>query len=107
MIGKKLTKKTYTQGAMWCNANNARINPDTWIIETIPEPTVEETKENLRQMRNRFLKYSDEWAVADRPQTEEVLAHLSWRQYLRNYTNQENWWKQPPLTFEEWTAQKK
>ena len=59
-------------------------------------------KECIRKKRNNILNLSDEWGVSDRPQTEEVLEHKKWREYLRNYTQQENWWEQNPLTFEEW-----
>lgn len=47
-IGDKLDKHNYTKGAIWCNENNAVINPDTWIIEAIPEPTLKEVKDQKR-----------------------------------------------------------
>lgn len=40
-IGDKLTKDNYTQGAFWCNENNATINED-WVIIEIPQPSEEE-----------------------------------------------------------------
>lgn len=46
-IGDKLTKENYTQGAIWCNANNCVINPVTWVIEEAPqapEPTYAEKR---------------------------------------------------------------
>ena len=102
MLGKKLTEETYTEGAIWCNENNAQINPDTWVIEEIPDLSIAELKQKNRNERNWLLRSSDEWGVADRPQTDEVKSHLIWREYLRNYTNAENWWENPPLTYEEW-----
>ena len=102
MLGQKLTEETYTEGAIWCNENNARINPETWIVEKIPEPTPEELKGINRELRNQLLRGSDEWGVADRPQTDIVKLHLEWREYLRNYTNNDNWWENPPLTYNEW-----
>jgi len=102
MLGQKLTEETYVQGAIWCNENNAQINPDTWIIEKIPDPTQEDLKYINRERRNWLLRSSDEWGVSDRPQTDDVKLHLEWREYLRNYTKLENWWKNPPLTYEEW-----
>lgn len=59
MLGQKLTEETYTEGAIWCNENHARINPETWIIEKIPEPTPEELKGINRELRNRLLRGSD------------------------------------------------
>lgn len=44
-IGDKLTKENYTKGAIWCNENNAVINPNTWIIEYKPKPSEEELKQ--------------------------------------------------------------
>ena len=46
-IGQVLTKENYTQGAIWCNANNAHIDKQDgqYVIvanATIPEPTLEE-----------------------------------------------------------------
>ena len=46
-IGDKLTKENYTQGAIWCNANNAHIEKQggQYVIVAnapIPEPTIEE-----------------------------------------------------------------
>jgi hypothetical protein len=48
-IGDKLTKENYTQGAIWCNENNATINED-WVIVEIPVhiPTNEDIS-NMRQ----------------------------------------------------------
>ena len=46
-IGQVLTKENYTQGAIWCNANNAHIDAKDgqYVIVAnppIPEPTLEE-----------------------------------------------------------------
>lgn len=46
-IGQVLTKDNYTQGAIWCNSNNAHIEAKDgqYIIVAnapIPEPTLEE-----------------------------------------------------------------
>ena len=46
-IGQVLTKENYTQGAIWCNANNAHIDKQDgqYVIvanATIPEPPLEE-----------------------------------------------------------------
>ena len=49
-IGNKLTKENYTKGAVWCNANGCVINPDTWVIETIPKQTLL-TYEQVKQIR--------------------------------------------------------
>lgn len=72
------------------------------IVYTDKEQLEFAKKECIRKKRNNMLNLSDEWGVSDRPQTEEVLEHKKWREYLRNYIDQENWWLQNPLSFEEW-----
>ena len=53
-IGQVLTKENYTQGAIWCNANNAHIEAKDgqYIIVAnapAPEPTIEEQVSSLEQ----------------------------------------------------------
>ena len=53
-IGQVLTKDNYTQGAIWCNANNAHIDKQDgqYIIVAnapIPEPTIEEQVASLER----------------------------------------------------------
>ena len=45
-IGDYLTPASYKEGAIWATANRAQINPDTWCIEALPEPTKEEQSAN-------------------------------------------------------------
>lgn len=53
-IGQVLTKENYTQGAIWCNANDAHIEKQGvhYVIVAntpIPEPTLEEQVSSLEQ----------------------------------------------------------
>ena len=53
-IGQVLTKDNYTQGAIWCNANNAHIEKqgEQYVIVAnapAPEPTLEEQVASLEQ----------------------------------------------------------
>ena len=53
-IGQVLTKENYTQGAIWCNANNAHIEAKDGryvIVANAPaqEPTIEEKVSSLEQ----------------------------------------------------------
>ena len=53
-IGQILTKENYTQGAIWCNANNAHIEKQggQYIImenTPAPEPTIKEQVSSLEQ----------------------------------------------------------
>lgn len=68
-----------------------------WYIKCFesekPKPTIEEMKIIVRDVRNEYLYYYDFTQLSD----------AQYRQYLRNYTKQPNWWKQKPKTFEEWS----
>lgn len=75
----------------------------TYVKGHCPVPSEETAKQLVKAYRNNLLKASDEWGVSDRPQTEEVISHKEWRQYLRDYTETENWWLQKPKTYDEWS----
>ena len=56
-IGDKLTEENYADGAIWCNENNCVINPDTWTIEAIPEPTAKElAQEKIAELKVELAK---------------------------------------------------
>lgn len=54
-IGDKLTKENYTQGAIWCNENNAIIEliNGEYIIVAPVEPTLDELKQAKRDEINK------------------------------------------------------
>lgn len=107
-IGDKLDKANYTQGAIWCNANNAKIEivDGEYVIVAIPEPTVEELQAEARTVRNSYLeKYVDPKQlilVWNSLTAEEQELYKDYRQYLLDYPQTEGWYEQNPLTFEEW-----
>ena len=68
-----------------------------------PEPTEDEMKDSVRSVRNGYLKDTDFTQLNDAPfTTEEKAQYAQYRQYLRDYTEGENWWLSNPKTFEEW-----
>lgn len=78
-----------------------------WYVEGYapekPEPTEDEKKQSVRGVRNQYLKDTDFTQLQDAPFTvEEKVTYADYRQYLRDYTTQENWWEQNPKTFDEW-----
>lgn len=81
-IGDKLTKENYTQGAIWCNTNNCVINPDTWVIEAIPEP-LPLTKEEIQALRSEAYKAEVDpitchiQRLGDEEQTAEIIAEIA------------------------------
>lgn len=82
-IGDKLTEENYTQGAIWCNENNAMIEviDGEYIIVAVPEPSPP-TKEEQRQKRAEAYRIEKDpitcqiQALRDEEQTEEVLAEI-------------------------------
>ena len=56
-IGDKLTKENYTQGAIWCNENNAAIEEidGEYVIVAIPEPEPL-TREQINDLRIAYRK---------------------------------------------------
>lgn len=69
-----------------------------------PEPTIEEQQSNVKRVRNNYLFNTDYTQLEDAPYTqEEKNKYAQYRQYLRDYTKQPNWWLQNPKTFEEWS----
>lgn len=77
-----------------------------WYVEGYApkyEPTEDELKERVRSLRNEYLKDTDFTQLPDAPFTaEEKAQYADYREYLRNYTETEEWWLENPKTFEEW-----
>ena len=68
-----------------------------------PIPTEDELKAQVRAVRNSYLSYWDFTQLNDAPFTEdEKTKYREYRQYLRDYTGQENWWLQNPDDFATW-----
>lgn len=86
-------------------------NGSEWIYEEIPtekeeprEKTKEEKENEIRAIRNFYLFETDKFlSVPDFPITEEEREkYRDYRQYLRDYTKEEEWYEKQPMTFEEW-----
>ena len=68
-------------------------------------PTEDELKAQVRAVRNSYLSYWDFTQLDDAPFTEEEKAfYQEYRQYLRDYTEQENWWLQNPDDYGTWVV---
>lgn len=97
----------YSKVAQWCNESGKyhMDHDDLYykVVENSPQ-SIEEKQENVRYIRNNYLENTDKYMLIDFPITEEEKQkYIEYRQYLRNYTNQPNWWLQNPKTFEEWS----
>lgn len=78
---------------------------EKWIYEKPEEyiPTEDDLKADKRAERDFLLFNSDKYMLSDFPITEEEREKwVAYRQYLRDYTKQENWWEESPKTFEDW-----
>lgn len=83
--------------------------PETPVQPTPSEPTVEDMKEQVRLFRaGCFERYVDWyqskpllWDELTQPEKDDIAAY---RVYLKDYTNNDNWWLQNPLEFDEWKA---
>ena len=111
ILKSKLEEKQeeYAEVAEWCNEiGNYTIEDDGtyYKVVSLPEPskpTEDELKERVRSVRNEYLKDTDFTQLPDAPFTsEEKLQYAQYRQYLRDYTEGENWWQQNPLDFDSW-----
>lgn len=72
-------------------------------VTTKPPKSKEYMEHETRRRRNGLLKGTDKFMLMDFPISEaERQLYLAYREYLRNYTDSENWWEKEPLTFEEW-----
>lgn len=72
-----------------------------------PEPTEDEKKAAVRMVRRMMLQTTDFTQLGDAPLDEtEKQYYREYRQYLRDYTEIENWWEQNPKTFDEWKEEK-
>ena len=99
------------------------LSPDGQIVEKEVEAkeyvrtfiiaeflTVQKKKDNVRSERNNCLElYVD--PIVSNPlrwnslsQAEQQL-YIDYRQYLLDFTNQEEWWEKRPLNFEDWKKQ--
>ena len=82
-IGDILTSENYTQGAIWCNLNNAKIEliDGEYVIVAIPEPSPL-TKEEVEEIRRRLYITEVDPITAqinrlrDEEQTPEIVARI-------------------------------
>lgn len=68
---------------------------------------IEKQKESVRQVRNSYLeKYVDPKQLVlvwETLSEEDKETYKSYRQYLLDYPETKDWYKQNPKTFEEWS----
>ena len=106
-VNKHYTNAQYADLAVYCNKNGLIIEDKGDYLEAVnpPEPSDEEKKARVRQVRNQYLEQTDKFMITDYPITdEERELYKQYREYLRDYTLPENWWESEPQKFEEWAS---
>lgn len=84
------------------------VHCDGQFVLTTSDPAIEQYKEQVRAVRNRYLEQTDKFMIADYPITdEERELYKQYRTYLRDYTLSENWWESEPQKFEKWNKSAK
>ena len=104
-LNKPYTNVQYADLAVYCNKNGLIIEDKGDYLEAVnpPEPSVEEKKARVRQVRNQYLEQTDKYMITDYPITdEERELYKQYRTYLRDYTLSENWWEHSPNDFSTW-----
>lgn len=86
-------------------------NGKCYIKGFAPKQPVEEKQEQVREVRNSYLiQYVDPYQLILRWEAlseDQKIDIINYRQYLLDYTKEENWWEQNPLTLDEWKEQNK
>lgn len=75
-----------------------------WYVKGYaPEESEDDKQIRVRAIKNSYLNFTDYTQLPDSPFTSvEKKQYADYREYLRNYTKNENWWESEPDTFEEW-----
>ena len=102
----EMTNTKYADLAVYCNKNGKVIEDKGDYLEAVnpPEPSDEEKKARVRQVRNQYLKQTDEFMIVDYPITSTQKAkYKQYRAYLRDYpASSEDWFEHEPMSFDEW-----
>lgn len=73
---------------------------DEALLAVYNEPTVKEQKAEVRAVRDNLLQETDKYLIIDYPiSAEEKEKYKKYRTYLRNYTENNEWYLQKPQTF--------
>lgn len=77
-----------------------------WYVKGYaPEEPETEKQARVRGIKNQMLDESDKYMISDFPLTDEERVQMGlYRQYLRDYTKQDNWWESLPDSFADWRA---
>ena len=76
------------------------------FVLTSSDEAIEQRKEQVRTVRNQYLKQTDEFMIVDYPITdEERELYKQYRAYLRDYPDSsEDWFEHDPMSFADWST---
>ena len=74
-------------------------------VLTSSAEAIDQKKAEVRAVRNQYLKQTDEFMIVDYPITDvKRELYKQYREYLRHYPEQVDWYKQNPFDFNNWLA---
>lgn len=92
-IGMKEMDVEQAYNGQWYVKGHAPAEPET------------DKQARVREIRNQMLEKSDKYMISDFPLTDEERYQMKlYRQYLRDYTKQKDWWENLPDNFADWRA---
>ena len=81
------------------------IHCDGQFVLTVSDEAIEQRKEQVRSVRNQYLKQTDKYMITDYPVTDdERELYKQYRTYLRTYPECRDWYKANPKTYDEWKS---
>ena len=88
-----------------------QVNGQLYKQSEVPEKSVEEKQNEVRNVRNQYLEQYVDGVVSNPLRWADMSQELkdmytNYRRYLLDYTNGEYWWEKNPVSFDEWKEQK-
>lgn len=75
----------------------------SWYLKGYASKNIDALKENVRRIRDSYLAKYDFTQLIDAPFTDDEKEKFKeYRQYLRDYTKEENWWNKTPDDWATW-----
>ena len=82
------------------------IHCDGQFVLTVSDEAIEQRKEQVRSVRNQYLKQTDKFLLSDYPITStQKTKYKQYRVYLRDYPDSsEDWFEHEPMSFADWST---
>ena len=82
------------------------VHCDGQFVLTVSDEAIEQKKEDVRAVRNQYLKQTDKFMITDYPITStQKTKYKQYRSYLRDYPDSsEDWFEHEPMSFDEWST---